>query len=69
MVEIDVSNYDGVELVVFTVADLSAILWGLSKTTDISPSSLLGDAAPQVLILVGLIGVYSLAKTWTDIDG
>ena len=67
MVNIDVSGYDGVKLAVWTIADVSAILWGLSAADVFDIQSALGANSDMVLLLVGLIGVYSIVTTWTDI--
>lgn len=68
MVEIDITDeYDSVELATWTVADLSAVFWGLQAAGVYDIRSALGGSSEIILIVVGLIGTYSLAKTYTDI--
>ena len=68
MVDIDITDdYDAVELVTWTVADLSAIFWGLQAADVWDIRSALGGSSEIVLMAVGVIGAYSLAKTYTDI--
>ena len=68
MVEIDITDdYDAVELVTWTTADLSAIFWGLQSAGVFDIRSFLGGSSEIVLMAVGVIGAYSLATTYTDI--
>lgn len=65
--EIDVGDYDAVKLGVWTIADVSAILWGLSAAGVFDIESALGSNSEMILLFVGLVGVYSVITTWTDI--
>ena len=64
---IDVESYDVLKLTAWTVADLSAVLWGYSTVTSFDVRSALGGASDTVLIGVGILGLVSLILTWTDI--
>jgi hypothetical protein len=68
MVDLDITDdYDAVELITWTTADISAILWGLQSAGVFDIRSALGGSSEIVLMAVGLIGAYSLAMTYTDI--
>jgi len=68
MVDLDVTDkYDSVELLTWTVADVSAILWGLQAADIFDVRSFLGESSEIVLMFVGVVGLYSLLMTYTDI--
>ena len=68
MVDIDITDeYDAVELITWTTADLSAIAWGLQAAGVFDIQSALGGSSEIVLMAVGAIGAYSLAMSYTDI--
>jgi hypothetical protein len=68
MVDIDISDdYDAVELITWTTADLSAIFWGLQAADIWDIRAALGGSSEIVLMVVGLIGAASLTMTYTDI--
>lgn len=68
MVDLDITDdYDAVELITWTTADLSAIFWGLQAAGVFDIRSFLGGSSEIVLLAVGLIGAYSLLMTYTDI--
>lgn len=68
MVDLSINDdYDAVELVTWTVADLSAIFWGLQAADIWDIRSALGAQSEIVLMAVGVIGAVSLSMTYTDI--
>lgn len=67
MVEIDIGDYDAIKLAAWTVADVSAILWGLSAADVFSVTDFLGSSSEVVLMFVGLVGAYSFVTTWTNL--
>lgn len=64
---IEVEEYDAVKLAVWTVADLSAVFWGLSAAGIWDVRNALGSSSDILLLVVGLIGAASLIMTWTDV--
>jgi hypothetical protein len=68
MVDLDISDdYDSVELVTWTIADVSAILWGLQAADIFDVRDFLGAQSEVILMGVGVIGAISLAMTYTDV--
>lgn len=65
--DINVDDMDAVSLVTWTVADLSAVAWGLSAADLFDVTEFLGGQSDLILMLVGMVGAYSLAVTYTDI--
>ena len=54
-----------IEAAATTVADLSAVTWGIWAVTGANiPQQLLGNSSTAVLALVGLIGLWSIVDTW-----
>lgn len=64
---IDIKDYGVGRLVVWTIADLSAVLWMVSALTDFDVGDALGSSSEVVLTLIGVIGLISLVLTWTEI--
>lgn len=68
MVDLSITDdYDAVELITWTTADLSAIFWGLQAAGVFDIRSALGGSSEIVLMAVGVIGAISLTMTYTDI--
>jgi len=68
MVDLDITDdYDAVELITWTTADLSAIFWGLQSADLWDIRDALGGSSEIVLMAVGVIGAISLTMTYTDI--
>ena len=68
MVDLSINDdYDAVELITWTTADLSAVAWGLQAADLWDIQSFLGGSSEIILMAVGAIGAYSLAMTYTDI--
>lgn len=68
MVTLDPDDIDAPRLALWTVADVSAILWGLSATDLFDVVEFLGPNSEIVLVVVGLAGLLSLMMTWTDLE-
>lgn len=64
---LDVSDYGVLKLTAWTVADLSAVLWGVSAVTDFDVQTALGGSSDVVLAIVGFLGFVSLGLTWTGV--
>lgn len=66
-VELDVDDKDALSLMIYAVSDIAAVLWGANQFDLVDVQMLLGDVAGPVLGLVGLVGLWSLLKTFTNV--